>query len=267
MGPAYDFLMGDTTGSGAIVLPMSQSPYIITVNLNGKRFAAEPVAHIGRFNHGQVMIDQPRGQSFDIFDESTLAATFKLPRCAQTAEDINTLACYSSTWIPPGERLRQSYLPETMEEVYSIVHKGFIKGSRNLFKADSLEELADQMGVNKKDFLETVGNYNASCEKGVDWSFFKRKDALVPLNKPPYYAYAGKLMTDGAFGGVQVNPQMQAYKPNGDLIEGLYVTGDFTSSRFINHGGLKLQVINDLSWAFSSGFLAGTNAAKYLQGV
>jgi hypothetical protein len=90
---------------------------------------------------------------------------------------------------------------------------------------------------------------------------------LIPLNKPPYYAFVGNLMTDGAFGGVHVNPEMQAYKPNGGLVEGLYVTGDFTSSRFINLGGVKLQVINDLSWAFASGFLAGTNAGKYLESL
>jgi len=28
---------------------------------------------------------------------------------------------------------------------------------------------------------------------------------------------------------------------------------------------VKHQVINDCTWAFSSGFLAGTNAAKYLE--
>ncbi len=262
-GPVYDYARGNTAGS-SIVLAMAQSPYIITVNLDGKRFAGEPVAHIGHFGNGQVQIDQPRGQSFDIFDENTLAATFKLPRCTQPAEDIHAIACYSKTWI---ESKDEAYLPDTMEEVNRSIKEGFIKGDRNKFKADTLEELADRMGVNKKNFLETVRRYNESCERGGDSEFFKREDALVPINRPPYYAYLGKLMTDGAFGGVQVNPEMQAYKPDGGLVEGFYVTGDFTSSRYINLGGVKHQVINDLSWAFSSGFLAGTNAAKYLQGL
>ena len=74
-------------------------------------------------------------------------------------------------------------------------------------------------------------------------------------------------MTDGAFGGVRVNPEMQAYKSDGGLVEGLYVTGDFASGRHINMGGVKRQVLNDLSWAFSSGFLAGTNAGKYLESL
>jgi len=134
-------------------------------------------------------------------------------------------------------------------------------------KRSTTEELADKIGVNKKNFLEPVGKYNKDCEKDRGWDFFKSKDALVPINKPPYYAMFGKLMTDGAFGGVQINPEMQAYKPDGGLVEGLYVTGDFASSRGINPGGVKRQVINDLSWAFSSGFPAGTNAGKYLESI
>jgi hypothetical protein len=32
-------------------------------------------------------------------------------------------------------------------------------------------------------------------------------------------------------------------------------------------GGVKHQVLNDISWAFSSGFMAGTNAGKYLESL
>jgi len=61
---------------------------------------------------------------------------------------------------------------------------------------------------------------------------------------------------------------MQAYKADRkSLIKGLYVTGDFATGRHISLGGVKIQVLNDLSWAFSSGFLAGTNVAKYLKGI
>lgn len=74
----------------------------------------------------------------------------------------------------------------------------------------------------------------------------------------------GLLSTDGAFGGVLVNPDMHAYRAEGGLVEGLYVTGDFASGRFICLGGVKRQVLNGISWAFSSGFLAGASAASYL---
>ena len=229
---------------------MSQSPYIITVNLNGKRYCSEPVGHMSFFEDGHVQIAQPHGRSFDIFDENTLAATFNLPR---------------SNKITVGHQLEN--LPNTMEKVYSSIEEGFAKGDRTIFSADSLEELGNRMGVNKEAFLETIRAYNKSCENGFDWDFFKSKDTLVPINKPPFYGFLGQLFTDGAFGGVQVNPEMQVYKPDGGLVEGFYAAGDFVSSRFINLGGVKRQVINDLSWAFSSGFLAGTNAGKYLESL
>lgn len=58
---------------------------------------------------------------------------------------------------------------------------------------------------------------------------------------------------------------MQAYKNGGGLVEGLYVTGDFASGRFINDLGFKRQIINDLSWAFASGLIAGESAVEYLK--
>ncbi len=262
MGPMYD--LARDKGTSKVFLAMTQSPYIITVNLDGKRYCAEPVQHVGHFTDGQVLVDQPRGWAFNIFDENTLAAAFKLPKCAQPGKDADSLGCYSLTFMKPFEL---SPFPDTMEEVRSSISEGFAKKDPYMFKADTLEELADKIGVNKKNFLETVRKYNENCENGRDWDFFKREDSLVPVNKPPYYAFHGKLMTDGAFGGVRVNPEMQAYKSGGGLVEGLYVTGDFASGRHINMGGVKHQVINDISWAFSSGFLAGTNAGKYVQRV
>ncbi len=262
MGPMYDFARDQ--GTSTAFLAMAQSPFIITVNLNGKRYSAEPVAHIGHFSDGHVQIGQPHGQSYDIFDENTLAAEFARAKCSKDPKDADSLACYNLTFMKPFEELR---LPDNMEEIRSSFEKGFQKRDAFMFRANTLEELAAKIGVDKNNFLETVNRYNECCKNGADLEFFKRKDALVPINKPPYYALFGKLMTDGAFGGVRVNPEMQAYKSDGSLVEGLYVTGDFATGRHINLGGVKMQVLNDISWALSSGFLAGTNAGKYIESL
>jgi len=121
------------------------------------------------------------------------------------------------------------------------------------------------VGLDSETLKETVTEYNTACEAGADWDFFKPAEDLVPLNRSPYYAVKGTLGSDGAFGGVRVNPDMQAYREGGGLVEGLYVVGDFASGRHVNMSGVKKQVINDCSWAFASGFIAGNSAGKYLE--
>jgi fumarate reductase flavoprotein subunit len=242
-------------GSSKVCSAMLQTPFIITVNKNGKRFACESIImNLGFFDGGPVLMKQPGGQSWDIFDENSIAAAFKyhkFPKNEKTPEkDVD---------LVPNFRVS---LPDTMEAIRSDLEKN----SGGIIKADSLEELADKIGVDKKGLIETVKRYNEGCETGVD-QFFKSKIHLAPINKPPYYAFSGIFGTDGAFGGVLVNPEMQAYRHDRSLVEGLYVTGDFASGRHVSVKGVKLQAINDLSWAFSSGFLAGTNVAKYLKGV
>lgn len=87
----------------------------------------------------------------------------------------------------------------------------------------------------------------------------------MPLNKAPYFAISGWCSNDGAFGGVLVNEDMRAYKQDkSGVIDNLFVTGDFASGRFVVMGGVKHQIINDMSWALASGFIAGTEAASML---
>ena len=126
------------------------------------------------------------------------------------------------------------------------------------------ETLAEKLGVPAKNLRETIELYNHSCKTGFDEDCFKEPEYLVPL-KGPYYGFMTALNTDGAFGGVRVNADIQAYSQDGGLVEGLWVPGDFSSGRFVNDRGLKRQVINDLAWAFSSGFIAGEQAAAYLK--
>lgn len=58
------------------------------------------------------------------------------------------------------------------------------------FKADSLEELAEQMGVPADAFAATIERYNELYDKGVDEDFGKRADRMAPVRKAPFYATA-----------------------------------------------------------------------------
>jgi fumarate reductase flavoprotein subunit len=251
MGPMF---MGATSST---FRAMGSSPYKITVNLDGKRYCSEPISRMGEFDGGAVQLEQPNGLSYAVFDENTIEAQLKKQKSSGTSQG-------AGQGMPGG---RGGSLPDTMEAVRADIQQAISRGGSSMFQADTLKELADKIGVNKKNFLETIKKYNENCETGIDTEFFKDKENMVPINKAPYYASLGTLGTDGAFGGILVNPEIQAYKSGGGLVEGLYVTGDFASGRHINMGGIKRQVVHDMTWAFASGFLAGTNVAKYLKSI
>jgi hypothetical protein len=252
-------MMGPSSMSQSKVFSsMAISPYAVTVNLEGNRFCSEPVLHMGLFDGGFIQCEQPQGISYDIFNQDTLAATLEYQKCVAAGKcaDIRTTTLQG----PPTS------LPETMEEITKDINQSLAMGGKTVLKADTLEELADKMGLNKKNFLATMKAYNESCKTSADLGCYKKKEYLVAINKPPYYASKEGVGSDGAFGGVRVNPEMQAYKADRvSLVEGFYVTGDFATGRHVNVGGVKRMVLNDLAWAFSSGFLAGTNVADYLK--
>jgi fumarate reductase flavoprotein subunit len=245
-------LMGPLCGTGdhSKLDPLTHGDCAILVDLTGKRFVAEPmVPRVDPFDTGHIMIQRPKGKAFFLYSANTLK---KLIADSQP----NVVAGDSDVFnIAP--------LPD-YEVVSGWFDEAMAKGSREVGKADTVEELAEQIGLEPAALRATVEEYNASCAQGVDWNYFKDPATMVPLSEGPFFALSGKLATDGAFGGVRVDPNMQAYRPDGSLVPGLFVTGDFASGRHIVMSGVKRQVLNDMSWALSSGFLAGTAAAKCL---
>jgi len=246
--------------SSSVFGGMSLSPFAITVNLDGKRFCAEPVLHVGLYDGGHVQVLQREAKTFDIFDQNGLEATLAFNKAVKEGKQEGVK--FAAITGPPIT------FPETMEAIQQDLKQSMTGRASNLFVADTLEELAAKIGVNKAAFLETVKNYNQACETGLDYEVGKEAKFLKPLSKGPFYAMQEGLSTDGAFGGIRVNPEMQAYKSDRrTLVEGLYSCGDFATGKHISLGGRRRQVLNDLSWAFSSGFLAGTNVAAYLKSL
>lgn len=239
-------LMGPMVFSkSGVMANMTNSPFTLAINTLGKRYICEPSQiRNGVFNSGLMMMEQPEGYVYIMFDSNNLEAAVR-----DNAEHPKPPAP-GIFGLPP--------LPATLDEAAADV-EAVLGKEKLVYRADTVEELAVQMGVDPGALCRTVADYNAYCAEGFDRTCFKDRQYLVPCAKAPYYAVRAKLGTDGAFGGIQVNGDMQAYRADGTLIDGLYVTGDFASGRFINMAGVKVQVLNDMSWALASGFLAGTN--------
>jgi succinate dehydrogenase/fumarate reductase flavoprotein subunit/Pyruvate/2-oxoacid:ferredoxin oxidoreductase delta subunit len=136
---------------------------------------------------------------------------------------------------------------------------------RHVIIADTIEEMADKMGIDRKTLVETVKKYNEYCAKGHDDEFYKQSKYLLPVEHGPFYAFSYFLGMDGAVGGLGIDENMQVTGHDGP-IKGLYAAGDTTGGRFVNHGGDRIEIINDMTWAVASGFLAGETIGKLLKG-
>ncbi len=101
-----------------------------------------------------------------------------------------------------------------------------------MFKADTIEELAEQMGLPAETLAATVSRYNELCEKGVDEDFGKEAYRMRAVAAAPFYGYfmGGTLLT--TCDGLRINRKCQVYDTNHQIIEGLYCIGDCSGSFF-----------------------------------
>jgi hypothetical protein len=84
------------------------------------------------------------------------------------------------------------------------------------FEADTLEELADKLGINKENFVAQVERYNSYCEKGVDEEFGKHPSFLFPVKDGPFKAFRSTpafLWTTQ--GGLTTNERWEVLKADG----------------------------------------------------
>lgn len=239
---------------GPLFMPADDTPYVtlkamlfdpsvIFVNEAGERWVNEQVGSRGNFFDQAIPLrEQPHGISFTVFDTGCVASAVERSRRGTTPGPFP---------MPPLPEHWQDDLEGALQEY------GFA-----FWRGDSVRELALQMGVDPDRLEQTVERYNRMCDAGTDTDFYKSNDQLIPLRKAPFYALRCNMATDGAFGGVPVDPTIRAFGADGGVMENLFVTGDLASGRFINQGGIKKQIINDLAWAFASGFLAGDGAAE-----
>ena len=215
----------------------------MTVNLKGKRFYNE-----GAMGAGAAPICfQPRRMVYSIFDTPGMEAVMD--------EGIRTRGGIE------GEYLKR-WKTDFQEELDS--HNGV-----SLFVADTLEELAEQAGIEKAPFLQEVAHYNDMCEKGVDEDFGKNPRNMKPIETGPFYAVFGKMATDGAFGGVLVDPKCQVYRADKQgVIPGLYAAGDNASGVQANAGkpgDWRMKAFTDYQWAVDGGYLSAESCAEYLK--
>lgn len=97
------------------------------------------------------------------------------------------------------------------------------------YSANTIEELASQMGVPADELQTTVDQWNECCENGKDVYFHRPAKTLTPVATPPFYAQLcipSFLNTDG---GPVRSAKGEILDPDGKPIPGLYSAGEFGS--------------------------------------
>jgi fumarate reductase flavoprotein subunit len=136
--------------------------------------------------------------------------------------------------------------------------------STEVFEADSLDELAEKMGVDQALFKATVEEYNGFCEKGHDDLFAKDPKYLRPIKEPKFYAVKARTVFLGTLGGIKINHKMEVIDKKDSVIPGLYAAGFDAGGMYGD--GYSIRDSSGLcsSFAANSGRLAGRNALKYI---
>ena len=97
--------------------------------------------------------------------------------------------------------------------------------SPNALKADSLEELAQLMGVPVDTFVATIGRWNEMVKNEKDEDFGLPGHMMMTLDTPPFYAtkeYADGLCTAG---GLLVDTECRVLDKQRNPIQGLFAAG------------------------------------------
>lgn len=121
-------------------------------------------------------------------------------------------------------------------------------------KADTLEELADLMEVDKETFLATVNRYNELAKKGEDVDFHKRKEILTTIEKPPFYALKFGPALLVLPGGIEISEDFEVLDDDKKPIPGLYAIGNCSGGRY----GIEYPLIlngNSHGSAMTEGYL------------
>ncbi len=130
------------------------------------------------------------------------------------------------------------------------------------WKADTLEELADKIGVNKETFVATMEQYNADYTAGKDDSQFGTPhDQMVPVTKGPFYAYISRPVIYTTMFGPKVDEVGHVLREDGTVIDSLYACGELIHGNLFYYAegqdGTYFSPINMFSCATYTGRVVG----------
>jgi 3-oxosteroid 1-dehydrogenase len=141
-------------------------------------------------------------------------------------------------------------------------------------RADTLEALAEKIGVDVKGLHATVARFNDFAREGVDKDFRRGESVydhfygdpantpnpnLGAIAKPPFYALEVKPGALGTKGGAKVSPHAEVLRIDGGTIAGLYAAGNVMAGvTGPGYPGAGATIGTGMTF----GYIAGAHAAQ-----
>lgn len=124
--------------------------------------------------------------------------------------------------------------------------------------ADSVEELAAKLDVNKANFIKTMNNYIEYGKTNKDKEF--SRNIRYPLGGKKFYAALVTPSMQSTYGGIHTNTKAQVIDTKGKVIPGLYAAGAVSG-----HGSFGNEIGAQGIIAITYGRIAGENVVAELK--
>lgn len=149
---------------------------------------------------------------------------------------------YTAQWgnPPVSVELLENYIPG-LKTNPPAVYTDLIDTHR----ADTLDDLAKELGLDAGTFKASIERYNSLCEKGFDEDFGKDVKYLKPVKTPPFWGIRQWIRITAICGGIAVDGNYQVLDANKKPISGLYAAG-FTAG----------DLSGDVDWSIYLGGLS-----------
>lgn len=141
---------------------------------------------------------------------------------------------------------------------YDEINDMVLQYPKAVLKADSIEELAEKMEIDKNELVTTVEEYNKACERGYDDIMCKNRRYLHPLVGKTFYAQRMSSSAYGSLGGVRVDYRLKVLTDDYKVIPGLYAAGTDVCDLY---AGTYCYLLggNTMGFALNSGRIAADN--------
>lgn len=142
----------------------------------------------------------------------------------------------------------------------------FIERSTDIIEEDSLESLADTLAIDRDTLGLTVTRYNGFIDEGLamDPDFRKDLTGLRKIERAPFYAIRFLPLVRKNLGGFKTDMLCRVVNQEGDLIPGLYASGEVAGMAGGHINGLAGLEGTMLGPSIFSGRVAGASAASDL---